>query len=162
MKSNIKKLLSLALTLCMVLALIPAVTLPASAAVTSFMIGSKILSNPAEDDSGTGGVFITGVSPAFGPEAGGTVVTLTGTGLVAGDTTVKVGGNAATDITVTNATTMTFKTPAGSAGTVDITVTTSAGTATLAGAFTYNAPTFTLMVTDGTGSGRHSRRGCIN
>jgi hypothetical protein len=82
---------------------------------------------------------VTGVSPASGPAAGGTAVTITGTGL-AGATGVSFGGAAGT-ITADSATQITVTSPPGK-GTVNITVTTPSGTSavTAADQFTYVAP----------------------
>ncbi|MFO0112862.1 MAG: IPT/TIG domain-containing protein [Sphingomonadaceae bacterium] len=82
---------------------------------------------------------ITAVAPASGTTAGGESVVITGTDFT-GATAVRFGGTAATSFTVDSATQITAVTPAGSAGAVDIAVTTSAGTATSNGAFTYKAP----------------------
>jgi hypothetical protein len=82
---------------------------------------------------------LTAVSPASGPVAGGTAITLTGTNFVSG-ATVTVGGVAATSVTVVSSTSITAGTPAGTAGARDVRVTTSAGSATRTGGFTYNAP----------------------
>ncbi|MBI4396801.1 MAG: IPT/TIG domain-containing protein, partial [Elusimicrobia bacterium] len=60
-------------------------------------------------------VTVTGITPAKGSAAGGTSVTVTGTQFEAG-ATVKFGGTAATDVSVTNGTTLSCKTPAGTAG----------------------------------------------
>ena len=68
---------------------------------------------------------VTGASPASGSTAGGTTVTITGTGL-AGATGVRFGAAAAT-ITADSSTQITVTSPPGT-GTVDITVTTRAGT----------------------------------
>ena len=90
---------------------------------------------------------LTDVSPATGPTAGGTTVTLTGTNFVAGATTVSVGGNSATNILVNSTTSLTATTPAGAAGSADVRVTTAAGYVPLVAAFTYSsagtAPTLT-------------------
>ncbi len=86
---------------------------------------------------------ISSVSPGSGPLAGGTTITITGTGL--SGATVKVGGVAAV-VSATSATSVTAKTPAGSAGAKDVLVTAAGGTATSAGAFTYvAAPTITTV-----------------
>ena len=53
---------------------------------------------------------VTSVTPAKGPTAGGTAVTITGTGL-AGDTAVTFGGSAATNVTVLSATQITASDP---------------------------------------------------
>jgi formylglycine-generating enzyme required for sulfatase activity len=83
---------------------------------------------------------ISAVSPAFGPTAGGTTITITGTALT--DTSsVTVRGNAATSVVVVNDTTVTAVTSPGSVGAANVQVTTPGGTATLNGGFTYgNAP----------------------
>lgn len=51
---------------------------------------------------------------------------------------VKFGTAAATDVTVNSDTELTATTPAGTAGTADVVVTTSGGSDTLEGGFTYN------------------------
>ena len=70
---------------------------------------------------------VTSVSPSAGPTAGGTSVTITGTNFT-GATVVKFGATNATAFTVNSATSITAAAPAGSAGTVDVTVTTAGGT----------------------------------
>ncbi len=80
---------------------------------------------------------ITSVSPTEGYHVGGTTVVITGTDLT-GATSVTFGGTAAT-FTVDSATQITATPPAGTAGVVDISVTTAGGTATAAGAYTYVA-----------------------
>ncbi|GIH95420.1 IPT/TIG domain-containing protein [Planobispora siamensis] len=81
---------------------------------------------------------IAAVSPATGPAAGGTVITITGSGFTA-DAAVTVDGVAATAVDVDTATKLKCTTPAGSAGPADVVVTTAGGSATKAGAFTYTA-----------------------
>jgi hypothetical protein len=90
---------------------------------------------------------ITSVSPTSGPTSGGTTVTLTGTNLTDA-TAVKFGAMAATSYTVNSATQITAIAPAGSAGTVDVTVTMPGGTSAILAAdqYTYHAePTITSM-----------------
>ena len=81
---------------------------------------------------------VTKVAPDVGPEAGSTNVTITGTGFT-GAKAVKFGSVAAKSFTVVSATSITAESPAGSAGTVDVTVTTAAGTSATSSAddFTY-------------------------
>lgn len=81
---------------------------------------------------------LTSVSPSSGAIAGGTSITLTGTGFT-GATGVTVGGSAATAVTVVSDTEVTCTTPMHSAGAVDVVITTAAGSDTLAGGFTYSA-----------------------
>ncbi|WP_167468688.1 putative Ig domain-containing protein [Janthinobacterium lividum] len=83
---------------------------------------------------------VTSISPTAGPATGGTTVTITGTGF--GSTTaVTFGATAATGYTVNSATQITATAPAGSAGTVDVRVTTAGGTSATSAAdqFTYVA-----------------------
>ncbi|MDV6228564.1 Calx-beta domain-containing protein [Nitratireductor aquimarinus] len=85
------------------------------------------------------GPSITSISPNNGPEAGGTSVTITGTNFT-GATAVTFGGTAAASFTVNSSTTISAVTPAGTAGAVDVAVTTAGGTDTETGGFTYNPP----------------------
>jgi hypothetical protein len=82
---------------------------------------------------------ITSISPASGSTSGGTQVTISGTDL-AGTTEVDFGKKAATIVSV-SATTIKVVSPAGSAGSVDVTAITSDGTTALTAAdrFTYEA-----------------------
>lgn len=79
----------------------------------------------------------TSISPATGPAAGGTNVTITGTNFL-GASAVTFGGVAATSFTVTNDTTIKAKTPAGVAGPVAVVITTPDGTETEASGYTYS------------------------
>ncbi len=98
---------------------------------------------------------VTSISPASGTTAGGTAVSITGTGFLAG-ATVSLGGTAATGVTVVNSTTITVTTAAHAAGTVNVVVTNSDGQAgTLTGGYSYvvinPAPTVTsISPTSGT------------
>ena len=65
---------------------------------------------------------ITSIAPGDGSTTGGTAVTITGTGFVAG-ATVAFGGIAATGVSVADATSITATTPAHAAGAVDVVVT---------------------------------------
>jgi hypothetical protein len=90
---------------------------------------------------------VTAVAPAAGPTAGGTTVTITGTGFVAG-ASVSFANLSATNVVVVNATTITATSPAHGAGTVNVTVTTPGGTSGTSSAarFTYLvAPTVTKL-----------------
>ncbi|CAB5694794.1 IPT/TIG domain [Delftia tsuruhatensis] len=69
---------------------------------------------------------VTAISPAGGPSAGGTRVTVSGTQLT-GANTVMFGAHAATDVTVISATQLTAVSPPGT-GSVDLTVSTPGGT----------------------------------
>lgn len=78
---------------------------------------------------------IVSMTPTSGTTLGGTSVTITGTNFST-STSVTFDGVAAS-FGVVNSTTLVAITPPGSAGSVDVTVTTLAGTATAAGAYTY-------------------------
>ena len=81
---------------------------------------------------------ISSISPKSGSVGGGTTVTITGTGFTSA-ATVKFGTTAGTGVTFVSATQITVTSPAGSAGTVDITVTTAGGTSAISSndQFTY-------------------------
>ena len=79
---------------------------------------------------------ITGISPNSGVLAGGTSVTITGTGFAAG-ATVKIGGAAATGVNVTSATEITCIVPPGSVGKANVLVETSGGAMAMTEGFTY-------------------------
>jgi hypothetical protein len=77
---------------------------------------------------------ITSFTPTTGPVAGGTSVTVTGTGLT--KSTVTVGGQPGTSVVIASDTSMTFVTPASVAGPANVVVTNSAG-ASAPSVFTY-------------------------
>lgn len=79
------------------------------------------------------------VSPSSGLSAGGTSVTVTGTGFeTVGTTTVTFGGSAATGVSVVNSTTITCTTPVHAPGMVDVTVINpDLGTGTLPAGYDY-------------------------
>jgi hypothetical protein len=70
---------------------------------------------------------VSGVSPSTGSAAGGDTVTITGTGLTTASA-VYFGGVAAASFTVNGDGSITAVTPAGTAGTVDVTVSAAGGT----------------------------------
>ncbi|MGF9565512.1 IPT/TIG domain-containing protein [Neorhizobium sp. BT27B] len=78
------------------------------------------------------------ISPTSGPLAGGTTVTITGTGFTA-DSTVVFGSVAGNNIVFGNSTTLTAQSPGGAAGPVGVSVTTPGGTSGAASQFTYLA-----------------------
>lgn len=100
--------------------------------IVSVPVGGAVLAPPT----------VSGLDPAKGPLAGGTVVTITGTNL-ADATGVTFGGRVATSLTKVSATELRATAPAGAAaGKVDIAVTNGDGTSanTAADDFTYEAP----------------------
>lgn len=82
---------------------------------------------------------ITTLTPTSGPAVGGTAVTITGTDLTTTNSVTINGVNSS--FVVNNSTTVVIITPPNAAGTYDVVVTTFAGSATAANAFTYvNGP----------------------
>jgi hypothetical protein len=91
--------------------------------------------------------LLTTVSPASGPTAGGTAVTLTGQNFASG-ATVTVGGAAAASVVVVSATRITANMPLHAKGSVNVTVTNPDGqSGTLISGFTFVAlaPTLTSV-----------------
>ena len=99
---------------------------------------------------------VTALNPAAGAEAGGTPVTITGTNLE-GATAVHFGASSAKSFEVTSPSSIVAVAPAGSLGTVNVTVTTPAGTSppVVADRFSYVPPPVLskLSATSGPGGG---------
>jgi CSLREA domain-containing protein/uncharacterized repeat protein (TIGR01451 family) len=96
---------------------------------------------------------IASITPATGPPAGGTPITIVGTNFTPG-ATVTIGGLAATSVVVVDATTITAVTPAHAAGTVDVMVTVAGPrSVTRTGGFQYLERRLTVT-TIGAGTGR--------
>jgi hypothetical protein len=95
---------------------------------------------------------VTKLLPKKGPAAGGTSVTITGTGFV-GVTAVGFGTTNAASFTVNSGTSITAVSPAGTTGLVDVTVATPNGTSAITSKdhFTFGNPTVT-NVSPNTGS----------
>jgi len=113
-------------------------------AITGFYFGSKAAQEGAQQQTPASGAnaatapTVTGINPTSGPAAGGTPVTITGTGFT-GPTAVKFGANAGTNVQVTNDTEVKATSPAGAAGQqVDVTVVTAAGTSATSAASKFN------------------------
>lgn len=100
----------------------------------------------ADDYEYLGGPNITGVSPTGGPTAGGTVVTITGSGFT-GVTAVSFGAVAATSFTFVSDTSITATSPAQALGTVHIRVSAPGGTSPEVNAdrFTYGVPSVSAL-----------------
>ncbi|WP_274426302.1 beta strand repeat-containing protein [Chelativorans sp. YIM 93263] len=105
-----------------------------------------VVTTPGGSATATGGFTyevpaptLSSINPNAGPGAGGTTVTIAGTGLT-GATAISFGGTPATSFTVDSATQITATTPAHATGTVDVTVTTPGGSDTLTDAFAFVAP----------------------
>ena len=119
---------------------------PASAAVvdhvgTATTVAGSTTLLPAAP---TAAPVVTGIAPTSGPAAGGTSVTVTGTGFT-GASGVDFGTLPATSVTVNSDTSITATAPAAAAGTVDVTVLGVGGTSATSSAdqYTYlaSAPT---------------------
>jgi hypothetical protein len=86
---------------------------------------------------------VSSIAPTSGPAAGGTAVTITGTGFstTSGATTVAFGATAATGVSCATTTSCAATSPAHAAGTVDVKVTVGAQTSATSAAdqFTYTA-----------------------
>jgi alpha-tubulin suppressor-like RCC1 family protein len=125
------------------------VAFPAGTIVTS--VASGTASNLSLAIASTVAPAVTAVSPNSGPVAGGTTVTVSGTGFT-GATAVKFGTVAATSFTVVSDTRITAVTPAQAAAVHGILVTTPGGTSANSAAdyFTYRAaPTVTSITPTG-------------
>jgi hypothetical protein len=90
---------------------------PAQIALTTSDAGATTFDGFAYVDA----LATTAVSPARGPQAGGTSVTLSGRGFADG-MRVRLGGIDVVDLTVSSPTTATFVTPGGPGGPVDVLV----------------------------------------
>ena len=123
--------------------------------VTVTTPGGKSATSSADHFTYIAAPAVTGLSPSSGPAAGGTLVTITGTGFT-GATAVDFGTTAATNFTVVSSTEITADSPAGT-GVVDVTVTTPGGKSATSAAdqFTYiAAPAVTgLSPTSGPAAG---------
>ena len=82
---------------------------------------------------------VTSISPPSAPLDGGTSVTISGTAL-SGATSVTFGGTPGSNLVVVDDSTFTVTVPSSLAGAVDVVVTTSGGSATVAGGFTFVHP----------------------
>ena len=124
-------------------------TIPAGTGTVKVTVTTPYGPSAAFDYTYTPKPAITTISPSSGPVAGGTAVTITGTGFATGNQ-VKFGDTAATNITVSSdGKTIHATSPAGSAaGTVNVVVTGTCG-ASNAAAFTYTVPPVILPATGG-------------
>ena len=111
--------------------------------VTLVLLAGSLIAGTAVAQTPT----VTSISPAAGPLAGGNTVTINGTNLT-GASAVHFGITAATAVNVVSATQITAKAPSGSAGQVDVTVTTTNGTSATGAPdlYTYTvAPVVTMI-----------------
>jgi large repetitive protein len=107
--------------------------------------GSEMTETVTVNTAGGTPPAVTKVKPTNGGAAGGTTVTITGTGFT-GATAVKFGATSAASFKVGSATSLTAVSPAETPGLVDITVTTPAGTSALSSADHFKfTPTITAL-----------------
>ena len=100
--------------------------------------GANRVSYFKPDESPVSSISVTSVSPSAGPVAGGQQITITGSNFTtAAETSADIGGAPLANLVVQNSTTITATTSASTAGTKNLTVTNSIGTAMLANAYTY-------------------------
>jgi formylglycine-generating enzyme required for sulfatase activity len=90
---------------------------------------------------------IASITPASGPVAGGSLITITGSSFY-GPVSVNVGGSAATAVTLVSPTTITAVTPASTLGPKSVTVTTPSGSVAIPLAFTYSSYTVLEFMPD--------------
>ena len=136
-------------------------TVPAGSAgsvdVTVTTAGGTSATGVADGYTYVAAPSVSAISPASGPTAGDTVVTITGTNLI--DATAVTFGTTEATFFVNGATQITATAPAGTVGSVDVTVATTGGiSATVAGdRFSYvaaAAPTVSAITpTGGTTAG---------
>jgi hypothetical protein len=86
---------------------------------------------------------LVSITPSSGSTAGGTKVTLSGSGFVTG-TTATIDGKALTQVQLTDRSTLVGIVPTGTLGAKNVRVTNPSGSATLTGAFTYVPPPLRL------------------
>lgn len=120
-------------------------------------------SNAASFTYNTPAPTVTNLSPNMGPLAGGTVVTITGTGFigVTGPGGVKFGTVNATSYTVNSPTQITATSPAGTTCVVNVRVTGCGGTSAISAAnqftYVYGSPTVTGILPSNTGVAGNTR-----
>ncbi|MDQ6945836.1 MAG: IPT/TIG domain-containing protein, partial [Actinomycetota bacterium] len=107
----------------------PAGTVNTAVDVTVTTAGGTSATSPADKFAYLPVPTVSSVTPAGGSAAGGTTVSITGTGFPTGQgaTRVDFGGIRASGVTCSTTTSCTATSPVGSAGTVDVTVTTAGG-----------------------------------
>jgi PKD domain/IPT/TIG domain len=116
-------------------------------ALTVFASDGTSIGTARTLEVGTPALPVVGkLTPKKGEAAGGTSVTITGSGFT-GATQVHFGANAASSFEVLSATTIVAVSPAGTAGAADVTVTTPGGTSATGAAdvFKYGKPTVTAV-----------------
>ncbi len=102
--------------------------------------GSNQITFLKPNETPVSSISVGSIFPNAGPIGGGQAVTITGTNFTtSAETTVTIGGQAATNIIVQNSTTISASTPPNTAGGKNVVVTNSIGTATLTNGYNYVA-----------------------
>jgi hypothetical protein len=116
--------------------------------------GSSSTAGAANDYTYTGGPTVTAIDPTTGPATGNTIVTITGTGFTSTGMTVKFGGVTAVFAFI-DVNTITAVSPAHSAGTADVIVTTAGGSSpnTTADDFLYTGSSAPIITSVSPSSG---------
>ena len=107
----------------------PAGETPGSVDVVVTTLGGASTTSSSDQFTFVAAPTVTGLTPASGPIAGGTTVTVTGTGFTPAST-VKFGSVAGTGVVFVSSTSLTAVSPAEGPGAVDVTVTTVGGAST--------------------------------
>lgn len=106
--------------------------------------GAATLSSALEFTSSPLIPVVSSITPTSGPNSGGTLITVTGqyfSGSYSDSVSAAINGVSGSSVILIDDSTLTFVSPAGSAGAgLDVSVATGGGLGTLAGAFTYTAP----------------------
>ncbi len=89
---------------------------------------------------------LTAVTPSAGPSAGGTAITITGSGFAKGTVNVKIGALAASAVQVISDSQIQAVTPPGQPGYADVTVFDDTAAVTLTAAYTYTGGKLALYV----------------
>ena len=107
--------------------------------------GAATLSSALEFTSSPLIPVVSSITPTSGPNSGGTLITVTGqyfSGSYSDSVLAAINGVSGSSVILIDDSTLTFVSPAGTAGAgLDVSVATGGGLGTLAGAFTYTAPT---------------------
>lgn len=128
-------------------------TLMAGVATDIYAMGIDLAGNPSSCSKITtitpsnSSPVVSSLSPTSGILAGGTAITITGTGFLSG-ATVDIGGSACTSVSVSSATSITCTAPSHAAGAVTVSVTnTDTQSGSLVSGFTYTPEKWTATVT---------------
>ena len=136
-------------------------TLMAGVATDIYAMGIDLAGNPSSCSKITtitpsnSSPVVSSLSPTSGILAGGTAITITGTGFLSG-AAVSIGGSACTSVSVSSATSITCTIPSHAAGAVTVSVTnTDTQSGSLVSGYTYTAEKWAVTGTTNTPPGRY-------